>query len=131
VKAIDTNVLVRFLVNDDRAQAERVRQLFATAEQQRDAFYVPLLVLLETIWVLESAYQVKRADLIETLAELLLMPVLQFEQRGTIQAMLDDVATTSVDLPDALIAQSALQMGCEGVLTFDQKAARGPAFVLL
>jgi len=59
------------------------------------------------------------------------MPVLQFEQRGTIQAMLDDVATTSVDLPDALIAQSALQMGCEGVLTFDQKAARGPAFVLL
>lgn len=131
MKAIDTNVLVRFLVNDDRAQAERVRQLFATAEQQHDVFYVPLLVLLETIWVLESAYQVKRADLIETLAELLMMPVLKFEQREAVQAMLDDVATTNLDLPDALIAQSAVRMGCEGVLTFDQKAARGPAFVLL
>lgn len=131
MKAIDTNVLVRFLVNDDRAQAERVRQLFATAEQRHDVFYVPLLVLLETMWVLESAYQVKRADLIETLAELLLMPVLKFEQREAVQAMLDDVATTNLDLPDALIAQSAVRMGCEGVLTFDQKAARGPAFVLL
>lgn len=131
MKAIDTNVLVRFLVNDDRAQAERVRQFFATAEQQHDVFYVPLLVLLETIWVLESAYQVKRADLIETLAELLLMPVLKFEQREAVQAMLDDVATTNLDLPDALIARSAVRMGCEGILTLDQKAARGPAFVLL
>jgi predicted nucleic-acid-binding protein len=131
VKAIDTNVLVRFLVNDDPVQAEQVRQLFATAEQSRDAFYIPLLVLLETIWVLQSAYQVKRADLIETLAELLLMPVLRFEQREAVQAMLDVAATTNLELPDALIAQSAVQMGCDGILTFDQKAARGPAFVVL
>jgi predicted nucleic-acid-binding protein len=131
VKAIDTNVLVRFLVNDDRAQAEQVRQLFATAEQQREAFFVPLLVLLETIWVLESTYQIQRADLIETLGELLLMPVLQFEQREAVQAMLAVAADTNLDLPDALIAQSALHLGCDNVLTFDQKAARGPGFELL
>lgn len=131
MKAIDTNVLVRFLVNDDRAQAEQVRQLFATAEQQREAFYVPLLVLLETIWVLESAYQIQRADLIETLGELLLMPVLQFEQREAVQAMLAVVADTNLDLPDALIAQSALHMGCDSVLTFDQKAGRGAGSELL
>jgi predicted nucleic-acid-binding protein len=131
VKAIDTNVLVRFLVNDDRAQAEHVRQLFASAEQQREAFYVPLLVLLETIWVLESAYQIQRADLIETLGELLLMPVLQFEQREAVQAMLAVAGDTNLDLPDALIAQSALHMGCDSVLTFDQKAARSPGFELL
>ena len=73
-----------FLVNDDRVQSAKVRQLFATAEQERSMFYVPLLVLLETIWVLESAYQVKRSDLIETISELLLMPVLQFEQREAV-----------------------------------------------
>ena len=131
MKAIDTNVLVRFLVNDDRTQAEHVRQLFAAAEQQREAFYVPLLVLLETIWVLESAYQIPRADLIETLGELLLMPVLQFEQREAVQAMLATATNTNLDLPDALIAQSALHMGCDSVLTFDQKAARGPGFELM
>jgi predicted nucleic-acid-binding protein len=131
VKAIDTNVLVRFLVNDDRAQAEQVRQLFATAEQHREAFYVPLLVLLETIWVLESAYQIQRADLIETLGELLLMPVLQFEQREAVQAMLAVAGDTNLDLPDVLIEQSALHIGCDSVLTFDQKAARGAGFELL
>lgn len=55
---------------------------FTTAEQQRDAFYVPL----ETIWVLESAYQVQRTDLIETLAELLMILVLHFKQREAVQA---------------------------------------------
>ena len=131
MKAIDTNVLVRFLVKDDHAQAEQVRQLFAAAEQQREAFHVPLLVLLETIWVLESAYQIQRRDLIEALGDLLLMPVLQFEQREVVQAMLATVAASNLDLPDALIAQSALKMGCESVLTFDQKAARTDGFELL
>ena len=46
MKAIDTNVLVRFLVNDDPVQGEQVRQLFAAAERQREAFFVPILVLL-------------------------------------------------------------------------------------
>ena len=131
MKAIDTIGLVRFLVNDDRVQSAKVRQLFATAEKERSMFYVPLLVLLETIWVLESAYQVKRSDLIETISELLLMPVLQFEQREAVQSMLDIVADALLDLPDALIAQSALYKGCDSVLTFDQKAARGSGFELL
>jgi len=131
MKAIDTNVLVRFLVNDDREQSAKVRQLFATAEKERAVFYVPLLVLIETIWVLESAYDVERSDLIETLSELLLMPVLQFEQREAVQSMLAIVPDVPLDLPDALIAQSALYMGCNTVLTFDQKAARGPGFELL
>ena len=56
MNAIDTNVLVRFLVNDDPVQSAEVRQLFAIAERERAMFYVALLVLLETIWVLESAY---------------------------------------------------------------------------
>ena len=131
MNAIDTNVLVRFLVNDDRVQSAKVRQLFAIAERERAMFYVPLLVLLKTIWVLESAYQVKRSDMIETIAELLLMPVLQFEQREAVQSVLAIVADALLDLPDALIAQSALYQGCYSVLTFDQKAARGPGFELL
>ena len=131
MNAIDTNVLVRFLVNDDRVQSAKVRQLFAIAERERAMFYVPLLVLLKTIWVLESAYQVKRSDMIETIAELLLVPVLQFEQREAVQSMLAIVADAPLDLPDALIAQSALYQGCDSVLTFDQKAARGPGFELL
>ena len=131
MKAIDTNVLVRFLVNDDPAQAQQARQLFSAAEQQRVIYFVPLLVVLESIWVLESAYQVGRNELIEAFSDLLLLPVLEFEQREAVQAMLQAARTGSLDLPDLLIAKSALRNGCECVVTFDRKAARNDAFELL
>ena len=64
MKAVNTNVLVRFLVNDDPARARSVHGLFVTAERRREAFWVPVLVVLEAIWVLESAYGVSRNELI-------------------------------------------------------------------
>jgi predicted nucleic-acid-binding protein len=131
MKAIDTNVLVRFLVNDDQKQAEQVRTLFVSAQKEREVFFVPVLVLLETIWVLESAYQVSREDLMAALGDLLLMPVLEFEQREAVNAMLSVASSNSIDLPDALIVQSALYSGCESVLTFDQKASRRDGFEML
>jgi len=131
MKAIDTNILVRFLVDDDPAQAQQVRQLFSGAEQQRGTYFVPLLVVLESIWVLESAYQVGRNELIEVFSDLLLLPVLEFEQREAVQAMLQTARNDPLELPDLLIAKSALRNGCECIVTFDKKAARSDAFELL
>ena len=54
--ALDTNVLVRFLVRDDEKQAQIVYARFKQAESAREVLFVSLLVVLETIWVLESAY---------------------------------------------------------------------------
>jgi predicted nucleic-acid-binding protein len=131
MKAIDTNVLVRFLVNDDPAQAQIVRGIFSSADKQRASLFVPLLVLLETIWVLESAYKIQRSELIDVLGDLLLLPVLQFEQRSAVQRMLSRATANTIDLPDLLIDQSARLAGCETVLTFDKKAAKSDGFELL
>jgi predicted nucleic-acid-binding protein len=131
MKAIDTNVLVRFLVNDDPAQAQKVRGIFSSAEKQRESLFVPLLVLQETIWVLESAYQIRRLELINALGELLLLPVLQFEHRSAVQGMLSRAIDNTLDLPDLLIDQSARLAGCETVLTFDKKAAKSDGFELI
>lgn len=131
MKAVDTNVLVRFLVNDDPAQASIVRARFADAEQQRESFWVPVLVLLETIWVLESGYGVSRSELIATLSDLLLLPILEFENRAAVQTMLTNAARTAGDLPDLFIAETAHLSGCESVLTFDKKAARDAGFELI
>lgn len=57
MKALDTNVLIRFLVQDDVNQADK---LFSKAEQNKEVLFVPLLVVLEVIWVLQSAYSVTR-----------------------------------------------------------------------
>lgn len=131
MRAVDTNVLVRFLVNDDLAQASAVRALFATAERQREVFWVPVVVLLETIWVLESAYGISRSELIATLSDLLLLPVLEFEYRAAVQIMLTNGARDAGDLPDLLIAETARLAGCEATLTFDREAARAAGFELI
>ena len=56
MKALDTNVLVRFLVKDDAEQAQLVYTLFKQAENQKQQLFVPILVVLETIWVLQAVY---------------------------------------------------------------------------
>lgn len=131
MKAIDTNVLVRFLVNDDARQAKLVRDCFAKAAQAREVFFVPALVVLETIWVLESAYDIGRDDLVSTFADLLLFPVLEFENRTVLQAVLSKAASNRNDLSDLLISESARHAGCDRTLTFDRKAAKTLGFELL
>ena len=131
MRAIDTNVLVRFLVNDEPRQSKMAHELFHRAERSRDRLYVSNMVLLETLWVLESAYAVDRESLLETLNELLLMPLLAFENRELVQAVLMNPRTGKADLSDLFIGHAAQLAGCETTITFDKQAARLPLFELL
>lgn len=131
MKAIDTNVLVRFLVRDDKKQAEIVRDLFKQAEKNNETIFIPLLVVLETIWVLESVYEISREEIVDTFQELLLMPILSFESPSVLQNTLSTAQKNKIDLSDLLIAHSANSSGCESVLTFDKKASRSALFQLL
>lgn len=128
MKALDTNVLVRFLMNDDEAQAQQVYQLFKTAEAQQEPLLVPLLVVLELFWVLESAYRLSRGEILEVMDDLLLMPILVFENRVALHHFLEEARNINADLSDLLIAHSAQAAGAEAVLTFDRKALRSPLF---
>ena len=128
MKALDTNVLVRFLMNDDEAQAQQVYRLFKTAEAQQEPLLVPLLVVLELFWVLESAYRLSRGEILEVMDDLLLMPILVFENRVALHHFLAEARNINADLSDLLIAHSAQAAGAEEVLTFDRKALRCPLF---
>ena len=128
MKALDTNVLVRFLMNDDEAQAQQVYRLFKTAEAQQEPLLVPLLVVLELFWVLESAYRLSRGEILEVMDDLLLMPILVFENRVALHYFLAEARNFNADLSDLLIAHSAQAAGAEEVLTFDRKALRSPLF---
>lgn len=129
--ALDTNVLVRFLVKDDDKQAALVYQLFKQSEEQQDVFFVPLLVILETIWVLQSAYDVPDEDIVSAINQLLLMPILKLEGHPAIQGFIASFREVKLDLADLLIAHVARSCGCEQVLTFDRKAAAFKHFQLL
>jgi predicted nucleic-acid-binding protein len=128
MKAIDTNILIRFLVRDDEEQANAVYRIFRQAESDKSSFFVPTLVLLETIWVLASVYDISRQDTIDAIKDLIQMPILEFEARPAVQKFIDSAQESMTDLPDLLIGQIARFSGCERVLTFDKKASEFEIF---
>ena len=131
MKALDTNVLVRFLVKDDEQQAETIYRIFKQAESDKEALFVPLLVVLETIWVLESVYKIPRQEILGSINELVLMPILEFEAQSAILSFVSSALETKMDLSDLLIANSARFSGCECVLIFDKRASNFGLFELL
>ena len=131
MKALDTNALVRFLVRDDERQAETIYRIFKQAESDKEVFFVPLLVVLETVWVLESVYMIPRQEILDSINELLLMPILEFEAQSAILNFVSSAQETKMDLSDLLIAHSAKLSGCECVLTFDKRASNFGLFELL
>ena len=86
--AVDTNILVRFLVRDDEKQAIAVYKRLKRAEQSRESLLVPLLVVLETVWVLKSAYRKSRDEILDALDDLRRMPVFVFERNDVLQTAL-------------------------------------------
>ena len=130
MKALDTNVLVRFLVRDDERQAETIYRIFKQAESDKEVFFVPLLVVLETVWVLESVYKIPRQEILYSINELILMPILEFETQSAILNFVSSARETKMDLSDLLIAHSAKFSGCECVLIFDKRASNFGLFEL-
>ena len=130
MKGIDTNILVRFLIGDDEQQAKKVYNIFKKAESEKDELFVPLLVVLELIWVLETVYEISRADILDSIREFLLLPISRFEHKSVLQQFTLSAQANRYDLADLLIAHSAKLQGCKTVLTFDKKVSRFKLFEL-
>ena len=130
MKGIDTNILIRFLVGDDKQQTKKVYNIFKKIELDKGELFVPLLVILELIWVLESVYEISRTEILDSISELLLMPILKFEHQSAIQQFTTASFGNKYDLSDLLIAHSAKMQGCETVITFDKKASKFQLFEL-
>ena len=130
MKAIDTNILIRFLVGDNELQAKKVYSIFKEAESKKKELFVPLLVVLEMIWVLESAYDIARTEILDSISDLLLMPIFKFDQPSALQQLIHSAQGNTYDLSDLLIAHSAKANGCEAVITFDKKASKFKLFEL-
>jgi predicted nucleic-acid-binding protein len=130
VIALDTNVLVRFLVQDDPEQA-----LLATdiVEQLRDDApgFVSREVLVELVWVLERAYRFSRGQIAGVLDGLLAATELQIEGSDDIGPALELYRNDGFGFADLMIVAAARRVGASELLTFDRKASRLPGVRLL
>lgn len=131
MKALDTNVLVRFLVRDHEEQFKVVNTMLVDAEADKEVFFVSNVVVLEVMWVLKSAYGAMRDDILLALNELLSMSVLEFQDQPAVRDFVISAQGNSYDLADLLIAQVGEIKGCDTTLTFDKRAAKSPWFTAL
>lgn len=128
MRALDTNVLVRFLTKDDPIQAAQVYQLFQRLEEDGQRVLVSTVVVLELCWVLKSGYGLSRVEVIEAVDDLLMLPILKFEYEVAVQSFFREAQEINADLSDLLIAHVAKALGSDGVWTFDRKALRCELF---
>lgn len=131
MRAVDTNVLVRFLVQDDEKQAQIATKLLADAEADKQPLLVSNVVVLEMMWVLKSVYEVPRDEILDSLSELLSMVALEFQDSLSVRDFVSSAQHNTYDLADLLICHVARGKGCDTTLTFDKKAAKAPHFTKL
>ncbi len=118
--ALDTNVWVRYLVEDDPDQTERATRVIITTLDQDGTIFVPLLTLAEIVWVLSARYRFPRSKIIETLESLYQARGVVWEDRRIVRDALDRYAKNSADLADYLMLEQALAAGCDRFVSFDQ-----------
>ena len=119
MRAVDTNVVVRYLTGDDPTQANKARAIIGC-----EAVFVARTVLLEVEWVLRRVYDMPSRPIIQALRALAGLPGVSVEDAALVAKAMD-WAEAGLDFADSLHLAAAAE--CEGFLTFDRGLARsGP-----
>jgi predicted nucleic-acid-binding protein len=121
---LDTNVLVRYLAQDDPGQAARATRVFEQEFTEEAPGFIGLVVLVETVWVLQRLYRASAEEIRETVNDLLGSRTVVVENRDVVARALGISKKSSCGFADAIIAASALGAGCDRVMTFDRGAVR-------
>ncbi len=116
MRAVDTNIIVRYLMGDDPEQSPTAHNIVEAGE-----IFVPKTVLLETAWVLSSLFKIPDEELLSLLRKFVGMPRVSLENRHEIMEALEMFAA-GYDFADALHLAAARE--CETFLTFDRGFVR-------
>ncbi len=120
---LDTNVILRLLTGDSPQQQAAARTVLERDASPNDPAFVNRVVVIETVWVLESVYAYARKEIAAAIDGLLRTVSIATEDAEHVRAAL--VAyRNGADFADALIAASNAARGCSATFTFDRKAAK-------
>lgn len=121
--ALDTNVLVRYIAQDDAGQSAVASRFIETELSERNRGFISLVALLETVWVMESRYAADAQTIADITQDLLQASTLQVQDSAAVGQAITRYRQGGVDLHDCLITSLAAQRGAE-VVTFDARAAK-------
>jgi len=127
---LDTNVIVRYIMQDDVRQSPLATRLMESLTPESPGF-VSLVSIVELGWVLSSAYDLERDQLVDAFAGLLRTKELIVERAEIVWKAVRTLQGTNGDFADCLISCSAAAAGCPRTMTFDRGAARSSGMTLI
>jgi predicted nucleic-acid-binding protein len=127
---LDTNILVRYLAQDDPVQSPQARKLIENKLTEENPGFLSVVVMAETVWVLERAYGLADKDIAAAIELTLRAEVLVVESEQEVFTAMIALKERRGFFADALIGALGAKAGCSHTLSFDQKALRLPGFEL-
>jgi predicted nucleic-acid-binding protein len=127
---LDTNILVRYLTQDDPVQSRQVTELIERRLTEEEPGFVSVVVIAETVWVLERAYRFSDNDIAAAIERMLQIGVLVVDSEQEIFVAMMALRQGHGSFGDALIGALNAKAGCSRTLTFDRKALRLAGFEL-
>jgi predicted nucleic-acid-binding protein len=127
MKAIDTNVLVRVIVNDDRAQGKKALAYI----KEHQPVFIGLIVLCEFCWVSTACYKFSKSELIQSIENILRTDQFIIENSDLVWSAIQEYRNQGSEFSDCLIAMVAKHQGSSKVGTFDKKASHSKFFELI
>ncbi len=128
---LDTNILIRHIVQDDPVQSPLVSRFLKQKCTREEPCHISHIVLCEVVWVLESAYGYRREQIAETLKLILETRHFSVGEPESAWLALEAYRGGSVDFSDALLGETNQLHGCETTITLDKKASKTDTFQLL
>ena len=124
----DTNVIVRYLTQDDPVQSPKATELIERGLTEEEPGFVSVVAMAETAWVLERVYGRTAEEIAAVIERMLEVEVLVVESEQEVFAAMIAVKEGRGAFADALIGALGARAGCSHTVTFEQKALRLTAF---
>ena len=128
MRGLDTNVIVRYVTQDDREQFRRADAVFTAAAASGEKLFINAIVMCELVWVLHGAYTEPRGRIVPVIEALLETPEVVVEDADLVRRALVDWQGGRGDFADYFIARRNKRSGCQTTLSFDKALVRSAQF---
>ena len=128
---LDTNILVRYLAQDDPVQSPKATELIERRLTGDDPGFVSVVTMVETVWVLDRAYGLADDEIAAAVERTLQADILVVENEQEVFSAMIALRAGRGSFADALIGALGARAGCSRTLSFDRKASRLPGFELV
>lgn len=128
---IDTNILVRYITQDDELQSRVATEFIENYCSNGNKIFVNHLVICELVWVLKKCYKLSKSKTINVIQHILQISQFSIENAQIIWQALTDYKQGSADFADYVVARTNIFNNCAETITFDKKASKSKGFSLL